>query len=152
MANLAYNEGLIFWNNWEDSATPAYTIKAALVGTSYSPDKDDSSLTAIAGFEAVDSDGATPSYDREELTGRTEVIDTGSDYVIYDATDTLWSGLDTDDPVSAAVIYIEEETATPTDAGATLLAYMDFDTVQPNGTNFTIIWPSTGVARLRQAP
>lgn len=152
MANIAYNEGLIYWNNWEDTATPSYTVKAALVKTNYTPNKDDTTMTTIAStYEVADTDGATPSYSRAEVTGRTETIDTSNDWVKYDADDVLWSGLDTDDPVTAVVLYIEDSATPSDDSLATLLAYCDFDTVTPNGTNFTVVWPSTGVARLRQA-
>lgn len=149
MASVAYNIGLIHWNNWEETSTPQYAVKCALVGTSYAPVKTHSSMDDVTG-EALDS-SATPSYFRQLVSNRVETVDNVANLIKYDADDVVFPQLLTDDPVSGAVLYIEDSIDPGNDSLSILLAYCDFDTTNTNGTDLTVVWPSAGVARLRQA-
>lgn len=154
MADVYYNEGLIYWNDWElPAATPVtvgYEIGIALIENGYSPASTDSSMTAVSGDEVVDSQ-ATPTYARQYLQNRTETIVGGSNWVSYDADNVLWTALITDNPVDGVVLYLTDSTLPVDDADTVLLVYFDVPTVQPNGTDFTVQWDTDGVTTLKQA-
>jgi hypothetical protein len=139
MANVVYTSGITRWDEISDTATPQLTVGVALVTSTYTADKDHTTMADIVSHEIQDY-SATPIYERQYLTNVEADIDVTNNWIKYTADSVVWVALDNTDVVDGIVLYIEDESATPSDSGRDLLAFYDISAVAPNGTDFTINW------------
>jgi hypothetical protein len=145
MASVVYNSGIPLWPGIVSGATPSLVVKIALIKSSYTANKDHVNMTSFNTHEIA----ADPSYTRKTLTNITQTIDTVNDRVVYDADDLTWTELANAQAVRGVVIFVEEGV---TEAERKLLAFFDNGTnILPNGTDFSVVWDSSGIVRFRQA-
>lgn len=110
------------------------TLKAILVTSSYTPDKDHefaSSLTnELSGTGYV---GGFAGAGRKTLAGKAFSLDTTNDRVEWTFTGVLWSAINAGNP--KYLIIAKEIT---NDAATQLLGWLDLGTVVTNGGDLTI--------------
>jgi len=126
------------------------TIKVMLIGTAtpYTPDKDHSSMTTPAASE-LSVTGYTPGFasaDRKTLASKTITNDTTNDRTVYDAADPSSWTLSTGGTVAAAIVYKH----LTSDALSTPIFYLDTADTPTNGSAFTLIFDSLGIAYTQQ--
>lgn len=112
------------------------TIKARLVASSFTPTKDDTSMT---GYTAIGTDVT--------LSNKTFTEDTTNDRIVYDNTvDPTWSAVAGGSTVGWCVVY----KFVTNDAGSTPIAVLDVTDTATNGGDITIQFASTGIFYLQQ--
>lgn len=111
------------------------TIKARLVASSVTPNKDDTSLT---GYTAIGTD--------QTLGSKTFTEDTTNDRIVYDAADPTWTAVAGGSTVGWVAIY----KFVTNDAGSTPIAILDITDTPTNGGDITITFASTGIFYLQQ--
>lgn len=111
------------------------TIKARLVASSVTPNKDDTSMT---GYTAIGTD--------QTLGTKTFTEDTTNDRIVYDAADPTWTAVAGGSTVGWVVIY----KFVTNDAGSTPIAVLDITDTPTNGGDITITFASTGIFYLQQ--
>jgi hypothetical protein len=149
MASFTYNAGS-YGIAHRDIDFLNDTIKIMLIGTAsaYTPDKDHSSMTTPAASE-LSVTGYTSGFssaDRKTLGSKTITNDTTNDRTVFDAADPSSWTLSTGGTVAAAIIYKH----LTNDAGSTPIWYLDFTDVPTNGSTFTIVFDSNGIAYTQQ--
>lgn len=124
------------------------TIKIMLLGTGYTPNANEASMTTPAASELSVS-GYTPGFSsasRKTLIGKTISTDSTNHRTIFDADDpdswTLGSGT----TVVAAIVYWHNTS----DALSIPLFYLDFTDTASNSGIFNITFPTTGIGFTQQ--
>jgi hypothetical protein len=119
------------------------TVKVMLVNSSYTPSVDHDDFSEVSAYE-VEDDGVN-GYTRKTLTyvsanGTGARFLRGSDYVRFDADNTVWSGITISNCIGA-VLYEDQSGLGVTESNWPLVAYFDFDGAKSvtSGT-LTISW------------
>lgn len=135
MASIVYNEGaeslLDGSIDWAGD-----TIRARLVASGVTPNKDDTSMT---GYTAIGTD--------QTLSNKTRTKDTTNDRIVYDNTaDPTWTAVAGGSTVGHVVVYKFDTD----DAGSTPICAIDVTDLPTNGGDIT--WPisSDGIFYLQQ--
>lgn len=110
------------------------TIKARLVASSVTPDKDDTSMT---GYTAIGTD--------QTLGSKTITKDTTNDRIVYDAADPVWTAV-----ASGTVGWVVVYKFVTNDAGSTPLFVIDNSDLVANGSDITWTIAATGIGYLQQ--
>ena len=131
MASILYNEGNQSIID-RDIDLAANTIKAMLVSSTYTPDKDDQFIDAGGASDAVDArlSGTTDQTLANKVIGK----DTTNDFSYFDADDVVFTAVTTGQTAVGVVIY--KDTGTPTTSK--LIAYLDITDTPTNGGDITI--------------
>lgn len=129
MANLNYNEGILSIIN-RNIDFAADTIKAMLVSSTYTPNKDDQFIDAGGASDAVDARIGTD----QTLGSKAIAKDTASDFVYLDAADPTWTAVAGGSTVAGAVVY--KDTGTPTTSKS--ITYLDLTDTATNGGDITV--------------
>lgn len=112
------------------------TIKARLVASSVTPDKDDTTMSAYTGI------GTDPT-----LASKTRTKDTTNDREVYDAADpSTWSALAAGSTIGWLVIY----KFVTNDAGSTPIAVLDLTDTPTNGGDVTVTFNASGIFYTQQ--
>jgi hypothetical protein len=139
MASILYNEGNQSIID-RDIDLVSDTLKAMLVNSTYTPDKDDQFIDAGGASDAVDArlSGTTDQTLGSKVIGK----DTTSDFVYFDAADVVFTAVTTAQTAVAVVVY--KDTGTPTTSK--LIAYLDITDTPTNGGDITVQWaaPASG--------
>lgn len=135
MASFVYNEGAkgLTSNGTIDWATD--TIKARLVASSVTPDKDDTTMT---GYTAIGTD--------QTLGSKTKTKDTTNDRIVFDAADPTWTAVASGSTVGYVAIF----KFVTNDAGSTPIALLDITDTPTNGGDITIALNANGAFYLQQ--
>jgi len=123
MASFVYNEGS---NGLTSGGTITYssdTIKARLVASSVTPNKDDTSMT---GYTAIGTD--------QTLGTKSKSKDTTNDRVVFTAATLTWTAVAGGSTVGFVVIY----KFVTNDAGSTPIACIDVNDTATNGGDLTL--------------
>jgi len=136
MASFVYNLGA---TNLCGEATAidweADTIKARLVASSFTPDKDNTTMT---GHTAIGTD--------QTLGSKTRAVDNANDRVVFDAADPTWTAVAGGSTVGTVDIF----KFVSNDAGSTPIASLDITDTATNGGDITITFNANGVFYLQQ--
>jgi hypothetical protein len=136
MASFVYNQGAL---NIAGEATAidweADTIKARLVASTVTPNKDDTSMT---GYTAIGTD--------QTLGTKTRAADTTNDRVTFDAADPTWTAVAGGSTVGWVVLY----KFVVNDAGSTPIACIDVADTATNGGDITVTFDATGCFYLQE--
>lgn len=111
------------------------TIKARLVASSFTPDKDNTSMT---GYTAIGTD--------QTLGSKTFTEDTTNDRIVYDAADPTWTAVAGGSTVGWIAIF----KFVSNDAGSTPIAIIDIADTATNGGDITIVFAATGIFYLQE--
>lgn len=111
------------------------TIKARLVASSFTPTKDDTSMT---GYTAIGTD--------QTLTSPTFTEDTTNDRIVYGAANPTWTAVAGGSTVGWVVLF----KFVTNDAGSTPIAVLDVTDTATNGGDITVQFDSTGCFYLQQ--
>lgn len=111
------------------------TIKARLVASSFTPDKDNTSMT---GYTAIGTD--------QTLGSKTFTEDTTNDRIVYDAADPTWTAVAAGSTVGWIAIF----KFVSNDAGSTPIAILDITDTATNGGDITIVFATTGIFYLQE--
>lgn len=138
MASFVTNRGARDLSN-STGGTPidwaADTIRARLVASSVTPNKDDTSMT---GYTGIGTD--------QTLGSKTFTEDTTNDRIVYDAADPTWTAVAGGSTVGHVVVY----KFVTNDAGSTPIFVIDVTDLPTNGGDIT--WPisASGIGYLQQ--
>lgn len=114
----------------------ADTIRARLVSSAFTPNKDDTSMT---GYTAIGTDQA--------LSNKTFTEDTTNDRIVYDNTaDLTWTAVAGGSTVGWVVIY----KFVSNDAGSTPICVIDVNDTATNGGDITVSFHADGIFYLQQ--
>lgn len=129
MANLTYNEGIesIIDRNIDFIAD---TIKAILLSSTYTANKDDSFIDAGGASDMVDARIGTDQTLGTKVTGK----DTTSDFAYLDAADSTWTAVAGGSTVVGVGVY--KDTGTPTTSK--VICYLDVTDTATNGGDITV--------------
>jgi hypothetical protein len=83
-------------------------------------------------------------YTRKTLTGKTVTVDQANDRVVFDASDVIYTAVETNETWDAVILYLDSGS----DATSKLIAYIEIDALVTNGSDASIVWASTGIFRL----
>lgn len=122
MASFVTNEGA---NGLQSGGSITYssdTIKARLVASSVTPNKDDTSMT---GYTAIGTD--------QTLASKSKTKDTTNDIIAYTAAALTWSAVAGGSTIGWIVIY----KFVTNDAGSTPIAVIDVVDTPTNGSDIT---------------
>ena len=111
------------------------TIKARLVATSFTPNKDDTSMT---GYTAIGTD--------QTLSSKTFTEDTANDRIVYDAADPTWTSVAGGSTVGFVTVF----KFVTNDAGSTPIFNIDVTDTATNGGNITVTFDANGIGYLQQ--
>ena len=129
MADFVYNDAALKLQNgsinWGSD-----TIKARLVASSVTPDKDD---TVMTGYTAIGTDQTLGSK-----TGPTK--DTANDRITYDAADPSWTAVASGSTVGFCVIY----KFVTNDGDSIPIACLDLTDTPTNGGNMSVTLNAIG--------
>lgn len=123
MASFVFNEGA---NGLESGGTIAYatdTIRARLVASSVTPNKDDTSMT---GYTVIGTD--------QTLASKTKTKDTTNDRIVYSGAVLTWTAVAGGSTVGYVVFF----KFVTNDAGSTPIASIDVTDVPTNGSDLTL--------------
>lgn len=135
MASFVYNEGA------NGLLTPAVivwssdTIKARLVASSATINKDDTTMT---GHTAIGTD--------QTLGSKTKTKDTTNDRIVFDAADPVWTAVAGGSTVGTVDIF----KFVTNDAGSTPIASLDITDTATNGGDITIQFDALGIFYLQE--
>ena len=134
MANLVYNEGAeslldgsIVW--------ASDTIKARLVASSVTPNKDD---TVMTGYTAIGTD--------QTLTTKTRTKDTANDRIVYDSDNVAYTAVAGGSTVGWVTIF----KFVTNDADSIPIATLDVTDTATNGGDINITFSADGIFYLQQ--
>lgn len=116
-------------------AWAADTIKARLVASSATVNKDDTSLTP---YTAIGTD--------QTLGSKTFTEDTANDRIVYDAADPTWTAVAGGSTVGWVVIF----KFVANDAGSTPICVIDVTDTATNGGDITITFDANGIFYLQE--
>lgn len=111
------------------------TIKARLVASSFTPNRDDTSMT---GYTAIGTD--------QTLGSKTFTEDTTNDRIVYDAADPTWTAVAGGSTVGWVVIF----KFVTNDAGSTPIAVIDVTDTATNGGDITVVFSTNGIFYLQE--
>lgn len=111
------------------------TIKARLVASSFTPNKDDIVMT---GYTAIGTD--------QTLGSKTRTEDTSNDRIVYDAADSTWTAVAGGSTIGWVAIY----KFVTNDADSIPIAIIDVADLATNGGDITGPWAATGLFYLQQ--
>lgn len=111
------------------------TIRARLVASSYTPNKDDTTMT---GYTVIGTD--------QTLGTKTFTEDTTNDRIVYDSADPTWTAVAGGSTVGNVVVF----KFVTNDAGSTPIFVVDVTDLATNGGDIT--WPisASGIGYLQQ--
>ena len=98
------------------------TIRARLVASSFTPNKDD---TVLTGYTAIGTD--------QTLATKTKTKDTANDRIVFSAASLLWAAV-----ASGIVGWVAIYKFVTNDAGSTPIAVIDVADVTANGSDLTL--------------
>lgn len=133
MADLLYNRGLDVWSTFTSD-----TVKALLLKTGYTPNKDHDYVDDLtpASYEIT-----VAGYSRPTLGSKTRTIDDTNDRITYDAADPSFGTLTAGETVVAMVVY----KFVTNDADSILLGYYDLADTATAGLAFTVELSASGL-------
>lgn len=131
MASFVYNRGAKNLQN-NSIVWASDTIKARLVKSTATVNKDDTSMT---GHTTI-----TGSTD-QTLGSKTFTEDTTNDRIVYDAADSTWTAVASGETVQGIDIF----QFVSNDAGSTPIAFIDITDLPTNGGDITLQWATTGL-------
>lgn len=142
-----------FWEHvLEDNVgnLTSVTVKALLVDPTYVFDPDHEFVSSVAGDE-VSGTGYAAGFSgagRVTLASKTVTRDDTNNYVIFDAADVSWAGLNLGATQIGAIILWLPKTS---DADSLLICYDDTGgfPVTTTGGTYQHAWPSDGIFRFR---
>jgi hypothetical protein len=111
------------------------TIKARLVASSFTPTKDDTSMT---GYTAIGTD--------QTLTTPTFTENTTDDRIVYDADNATWTAVAGGSTVGWIAIF----KFVTNDAGSTPIAIIDVTDTATNGGDISVTFDAAGIFYLQQ--
>lgn len=111
------------------------TIKARLVASSATVNKDDTTMTA---HTAIGTD--------QTLGSKTKTKDTTNDRIVFDAADPVWTAV----AGGSTVGYVTIFKFVSNDAGSTPIAVLDITDTPTNGGDITIAFNVDGAFYLQQ--
>lgn len=128
--------------DWPADLFPLNVFRCLLVTPGYVYNAAHQFVPDVTAFEVSDA-----SYARQDVLGRTAVLDLGGDRGLLDANDTLFPLLDVVS-VGGAIIYkqLGGDDLTPDDDP--LLCFVDIPDTVANGSNFLVAYAPDGVAAL----
>lgn len=129
----AISDGTIAW------ATS--TVKAMIVESTYTFNDNHVFVSDITN-EVTNSSGT--GYARKTLTGKTVTVVQADDRVVFDASDVIYTAVETNETWDAVILYLDSNA----DATSRLIAYIEIDALVTNGSDASIVWASTGIFRL----
>lgn len=135
MAYFVNNEGAKGLTSGGTIDWAADTIKARLVASSFTPDRDD---TSMSGYTAIGTD--------QTLASKTKTKDTTNDRIVFDAADPVWTAVAGGSTVGWVVIF----KFVTNDAGSTPIAVLDITDTATNGGDITITFSANGIFYLQQ--
>lgn len=130
----AISDGTIAW------ATS--TIKALIVNSSHTFDDNDLFVSDVVADEVTNATGT--GYARKTLTGKTVTVVQANDRVVFDASDVIYTAVETNETWDAVILYLDSGS----DATSKLIACIEIDALETNGSDASIVWASTGIFRL----
>lgn len=113
----------------------ADTIRARLVASSFTPTKDDTSMT---GYTAIGTD--------QTLGSKTFTEDTTNDRIVYDAADPTWTAVAGGSTVGWVVVF----KFVTNDAGSTPICVIDVTDTATNGGDITVTFDAAGIFYLQE--
>ena len=111
------------------------TIKARLVASSATINKDDTSMT---GHTAIGTD--------QTLGSKTKTKDTTNDRIVFDAADPVWTAVAGGSTVGTVDIF----KFVTNDAGSTPIASLDITDTATNGGDITVQMSADGIFYLQE--
>lgn len=136
MASFVTNEGA---NHLLGAATAiswgSDTIKARLVASSFTPDKDDTTMSSY-----------TPIGTDQTLGSKTQTKDTVNDRVVFSAANPTWSAV----AGGSTIGWIALFKFVTNDAGSTPIAVLDIADTPTNGGDITIAFNASGIFYLQE--
>jgi hypothetical protein len=133
MAYFVYNEGAeslldgsVVW--------ASDTIKARLIASVATPNKDDDDLAS--GYTAIGTD--------QTLGSKTRTKDDTNDRVVYDAADATWSAVAGGSTVGWCIIYKDDG------GNGVPIAALDITDTPTNGGDITVQFNASGIFYLQQ--
>ena len=117
------------------------TVKALIVESTYTFNDNHVFVSDITN-EVTNSSGT--GYARKTLTGKTVTVDQANDRVVFDASDVIYTAVETNETWDAVILYLDSGA----DATSKLIAYIEIDALVTNGSDASIVWASTGIFRL----
>lgn len=134
MANFVTNRGARDLQN-NTIVWASDTIKARLVATSATLNKDDTTMTP---YTAIGTD--------QTLASKTFTEDTANDRIVYDAADPTWTAVAGGSTVGWVVVF----KFVTNDAGSTPIFVLDVTDTPTNGGNITCQFDATGIGYTQQ--
>ena len=134
MASFVFNAGADGLTGGTISWT-ADTIKARLVASSVTPNKDDAVMTS---YTAIGTD--------QTLGSKTHTKDTVNDRIVFDAADPTWSAVAAGSTVGTVVLY----KFVTSDADSVPIALIDVTDLPTNGSDITLPLDASGAFYLQQ--
>ena len=133
MANIVYNAGL---DELRDFTTD--TIRALLVTSSYTPNKDHDFVSTPAANEL-----SGVGYSRPTLASKSRTVDDANDRITYDCVDPSFGTIAIGETARYMIVY----KFVTNDADSILLACFDLGAsgVATNGADFTVLVSSSGL-------
>ncbi len=128
--------GSLGWTN------PSAVFRCMLVTPAYTFNLAHEDVADVAASEVSD-----PSYSRQDVTGRTAILDIPGDRGILDAESTNFPGLD-NVTVGGAIIYRQIGGNDFSPGSDILLAFVDLPDTVANGTNFLVEYFADGIVAL----
>lgn len=113
----------------------ADTIKARLVPSSVTPDKDN---TVMTGLTAIGTD--------QTLGSKTRTEDTTNDRIVYDAADPTWTAVASGSTIGWVVVY----KFVTNDADSVPLFVIDLTDTPTNGGDITVQFSASGIGYTQQ--
>ena len=138
MASFVYNRGardLSTPTSGTDIEWASDTIRARLVASSVTPNKDDTSMT---GYTAIGTD--------QTLGSKTFTEDTTNDRIVYDAENPVWTAVAGGSTVGFVVIY----KFVTNDASSTPICCIDVADTATNGGDITVTFDAAGIFYLQE--
>jgi len=135
MASFVFNEGA---NGLLSGGTIVWatdTIKARLVASSATINKDDTTMTP---HTAIGTD--------QTLASKTKTKDTTNDRIVFDAADSVWTAVAGGSTVGTVTIF----KFVTNDAGSTPIASLDITDTATNGGDLTIQYDALGIFYLQE--
>lgn len=130
MASFVTNEGSSQLLSGGSVTWASDTIKARLVASSFTPNKDDDVMT---GYTAIGTD--------QTLGSKTKTKDDSTDRVVFDAADPTWSAVAGGSTVGWVVIY----KFVTNDGDSIPLAVLDVTDTATNGGDLVGVFDSGGI-------
>jgi hypothetical protein len=117
------------------------TVKALIVDSTYTFNDNHVFVSSVTN-EVTNSLGT--GYARKTLTGKTVTVVQADDRVVFDASDVIYTAVETNETWDAVILYLDSGS----DATSKLIAYIEIDALVTNGSDASIVWASTGIFRL----